>query len=61
MQFLNNALRIDRNNGQGLVMAGTAYQAMGNIERAREFYQRYIAGNPDTRQAEELRRVLESL
>jgi CheY-like chemotaxis protein len=61
VQFLNNALRIDRNNGQGLVMAGTAYQAMGNIERAREFYQRYIAGNPDTRQAEELRRVLESL
>lgn len=61
VQFLNNALRIDRNNGQGLVMAGTAYQAMGNNERAREFYQRYIDGNPDTRQAEELRRVLESL
>jgi tetratricopeptide (TPR) repeat protein len=61
VQFLNNALRIDRNNGQGLVMAGAAYQAMGNTERAREFYQRYIDGNPDTRQAEELRRVLESL
>jgi CheY-like chemotaxis protein len=61
VQFLNNALRIDRNNGQGLVMAGAAYQAMGNTDRAREFYQRYIDGNPDTRQAEELRRVLESL
>ncbi|MBU6160907.1 MAG: DUF4388 domain-containing protein [Myxococcales bacterium] len=61
VQFLNNALRIDRNNGQGLVMAGAAYQAMGNTERAREFYQRYIDGNPDTRQAEELRRILESL
>lgn len=61
VQFLNNALRIDRNNGNALVIAGAAYQAMGNSERAREFYQRYIDGNPDTRQAEELRRVLESL
>ncbi len=61
VQFLNNALRIDRNNGNALVNAGAAYQAMGNNERARELYERYIAANPDTRQTEELRRVLESL
>jgi DNA-binding response OmpR family regulator/Flp pilus assembly protein TadD len=61
VQFLERALRLDRRNGTAMVTLGAARQALGDSAGAREMYERYIAANPDTRQADELRRVLESL
>lgn len=61
IRYLDRVLRNDPSNRTALITVGAAKQELGDIAGAREAYERYVEYYPDSRRAEEVRRILETL
>lgn len=59
--YLEQAVRFDGRNSNALITLGSARQEVGNGAGAREAYEQFLVVAPNSRRAEEVRSILESL
>ena len=52
-------MQLNQRNITALVTLGAVRQRAGDLDGAREVYERYLQVNPNGRQAPEIRRILE--
>lgn len=61
LKHLQRAIELAPRSGQTLVALGNVHQAMGNIPKARDAYERYLAVDPNGKYAADVRIILSGL
>ncbi|MCB9521303.1 MAG: response regulator [Myxococcales bacterium] len=59
--YLEQAVRFNGRNSNALITLGSARQEVGNASGAREAYEQFLVVAPNSRRADEVRSILESL